>query len=157
MAFYSTKTYSSDLGLSACFRQPKATHSHCSKLHGYALSFKFMFGCRHLDDKNWVADFGGFKQLKEKLVDTFDHKTVIDAFDPQLELFETMHKAGVLDLVVLENGVGCERFAEYAFNLAHAIVERAYPDARVWVEYCECAEHGANSAMFVADHDGMDD
>lgn len=144
----STKTYGHDLGISACFRQPKATHSHCSKLHGYALSFKFTFEALTLDEKNWVADFGGFKLLKGKLLDTFDHKTVIDANDPQLELFEQMRDEGVLDLVVLERGVGCERFAEYAFYLAENIIKSAYPAGRVRVVSCECSEHGANSAIY---------
>lgn len=146
--FYSTKTYGHDLGISACFRQPKATHSHCSKLHGYALSFKFTFEAATLDDKNWVADFGGFKELKQALIDTFDHKTVIDKNDPQLELFKQMHEAGVLDLVVMEHGVGCERFAQFAYYLAVALIDKAYPDHRVRVKSCECSEHGANSAIY---------
>jgi 6-pyruvoyltetrahydropterin/6-carboxytetrahydropterin synthase len=147
--FYSTKKYGHDLGISACFRQPAATHSHCSKLHGYALSFEFIFGCSSLDDKNWVADFGGFKKLKQNLIDTFDHKTVVDAKDPEMDFFIEANKKGIIDLVTMEHGVGCERFAEYAFNLAQRIVDKAYPDGRVWVESCECSEHGSNSAIFV--------
>ena len=33
----STKTYGHEEGLSCCFRQWRATHSHCRLLHGYAL------------------------------------------------------------------------------------------------------------------------
>ena len=62
--YYSTKTYGHEEGLSCMFRQPLATHSHCSLLHGYALSFSFKFGCDGLDDKNWVVDFGNLKELK---------------------------------------------------------------------------------------------
>ena len=65
--YYSTKTYGHEEGLSCMFRQPLATHSHCSLLHGYALSFSFKFGCNHLDDKNWVVDFGDLKDLKAKI------------------------------------------------------------------------------------------
>ena len=56
--FFSTKTYGHETGLSCAFRQPNATHSHCSLLHGYALSFKFVFGAQELDNKNWAVDFG---------------------------------------------------------------------------------------------------
>lgn len=146
--YYSTKTYGHNLGISCCFRQPNATHSHCSKLHGYALAFKFTFAARELDDKDWVADFGGFKDLKQQLVDTFDHKTVVAKTDPHMDWFVNAHRGGLLDMVVLDKGVGCERFAEYAFGLAYAVVTEAYPDGRVWVVSCECSEHGANSAIY---------
>ena len=62
---YSTKRYGHEQGLSAVFRQPNASHSHCQLLHGYSLAFTFTFSCKELDDKNWVVDFGG---LKLKLV-----------------------------------------------------------------------------------------
>ena len=39
----STKTYGHEEGLSCCFRQWRATHSHCRLLHGYALSFRLTF------------------------------------------------------------------------------------------------------------------
>ena len=38
MAYYSTKTYGHNIGLSAVFRQPNADHSHCHLLHGYSLA-----------------------------------------------------------------------------------------------------------------------
>ena len=84
MAYYSTKHYGHNIGLSAVFRQPNADHSHCHLLHGYSLAFTFTFGCDKLDDKNWAVDFGGLKPLKKWLEDTFDHKTVIDLQDPHL-------------------------------------------------------------------------
>ena len=153
MPHFSTKTYGHEVGLSCAFRQPRAHHSHCSKIHGYALSFKFVFGCYYLDDNNWVVDFGGLKSLKAALVDSFDHKTVIDVNDPHLEWFEEGAQRGVLDLVLMQNGVGCEKFAEHAFKLAQLALQDMYPDSgRVWVESCECAEHGANSAVYVREH-----
>ena len=64
MAYYSTKHYGHNIGLSAVFRQPNADHSHCHLLHGYSLAFTFTFGCNELDNKNWAVDFGGLKPLK---------------------------------------------------------------------------------------------
>jgi 6-pyruvoyltetrahydropterin/6-carboxytetrahydropterin synthase len=58
MTYYSTKTYGHNIGLACVFRQPNADHSHCHLLHGYSLAFKFTFGCKELDDKNWAVDFG---------------------------------------------------------------------------------------------------
>ena len=40
MIYKSTKIID---GFSTCFRQWKATHSHCQYLHGYSISFKLIF------------------------------------------------------------------------------------------------------------------
>lgn len=151
MHFQVTKTYGHELGLSACFRQPKAK-SHCRFLHGYALSFKFVFESRELDENGWVIDFGGLKPVKQWLVDTFDHKTIISAKDPHLDLFADMHKAGVIDLIVVSD-VGCEAFAKSAFHFAEIMVEdaNAEGDRGVRLVSVECREHGANSAICIGE------
>jgi 6-pyruvoyltetrahydropterin/6-carboxytetrahydropterin synthase len=150
---FSTKTYGHDLGFSCAFRQFRATHSHCSLVHGYALSFKFIFEAADgvLDERNWVQDFGALKELKEILVSTFDHKVVVDPDDPMLDWFKNGSLLGALDLVVLRGGVGCEKFAEYAYNMAHNVIEKQHPDGRVRVVSCEVSEHGANSAIYLGD------
>lgn len=153
MTYQSTKTYGHDLGLSACFRQPKAIHSHCSLLHGYALSFKFTFECDGLDSREWCVDFGGLKWLKSELVNFFDHKLLVAANDPQLDAICELSSIGVADVIVMVNGVGCERFAEFAYNLAVLALERdANLAPRVRVVSCECAEHGANSAIYIPNY-----
>lgn len=148
MAYFSTKRYGHNIGLSACFRQPKA-HSHCKFLHGYSLAFKFTFGCNELDERNWVVDFGGLKTLKAMLEATFDHKVVLDKDDPQIDDFKALEDKGLVDIVVLE-GVGVEKFAEHAYHFATKVVD-VLSDGRCWVEEVECAEHGANSAIYRKD------
>ena len=88
--YYSTKTYGTDRGLSCCFRQWRATHSHCSTLHGYSIGIKLVFESETLDDRNWVFDFGGLKQFKEWSENMFDHTLVIAADDPHLDFFIKM-------------------------------------------------------------------
>lgn len=146
MAYYSTKTYGHNIGLSACFRQPHADHSHCRFLHGYSLQFKFTFCCKELDNKNWVVDFGGLKPLKKWLKDNFDHKVVLDSNDWALPNFRALEDAGLAELNILD-GVGVEKFAEHAFNKAQELVHNM-SEGRCWVVSCECAEHGANSAIY---------
>lgn len=146
MAYYSTKTYGHNIGLSACFRQPHADHSHCRFLHGYSLQFKFTFCCKELDNKNWVVDFGGLKPLKKWLEDNFDHKVVLDSNDWALPNFRALEDAGLAELNILD-GVGVEKFAEHAFNKAQELVH-SMSEGRCWVVSCECAEHGANSAIY---------
>lgn len=148
MAYFSTKRYGHNIGLSACFRQPKA-HSHCKFLHGYSLAFKFTFGCNELDERNWVVDFGGLKTLKTMLENTFDHKVVLDKDDPHLMDFRVLQAKELVDIVVLD-GVGVEKFAEHAYEMATKVVD-VLTDGRCWVEEVECAEHGANSAIYRKD------
>lgn len=149
MEHFSTKTYGHDRGLSCVFRQPNATHSHCSLLHGYSLSFSFTFGCKELDEKNWVVDFGGLKVLKSWLEETFDHTVVVDKDDPHIKDLIDLDKKGLAKVVVLE-GVGCEKFAEAAFLIANRVVYDM-TDGRCFCVSCEVSEHEANSAIYSLD------
>jgi 6-pyruvoyltetrahydropterin/6-carboxytetrahydropterin synthase len=149
--FYSTKTFGNDRGLSCCFRQWRATHSHCSLLHGYSLGFKLVFECDELDQRNWVYDFGGLDTFKEWLSYTFDHTLVIARDDPYLVILAEL-PVKVADIRILDN-VGCERFAELAFNKMSEILDQARKNntalnPTVRVKSVECFEHSANSAIF---------
>ena len=143
--YYSTKTYGHEEGLSCTFRQAGAV-SHCNLLHGYALSFSFKFGSEQLDDKNWVIDFGGLKQLKEWLKESFDHKLVVAKDDPQIQRILKLEEEGLAEVVVV-NGVGCEKFSEQAFHFADALA-RELTGGRCYCVACEVREHGANSAIY---------
>lgn len=149
MSFQSTKTFGHDIGISACFRQWRSTHSHCQYLHGYALAFRFVFEADTLDDKNWVVDFGGMKKLRQSLEQAFDHKLVIAEDDPHAHLFKKLQECGLCQITVL-TAVGCEKFAEFAWHLAAQMLKEQGLDWRVRVVSVECKEHGANSAIYVA-------
>ena len=163
--FYSTKTYGNDRGLSCCFRQWRATHSHCRLLHGYSIGVKLVFECESLDLRNWVMDFGGLKEFKGWLEYMFDHTTLIAKDDPHLENFQqlsTMGKNvmgappghGILELREVD-GVGCEKFAEMIYNRLSEILDKARSEHKllnptVRVKSVEVFEHGANSAIYEA-------
>jgi 6-pyruvoyltetrahydropterin/6-carboxytetrahydropterin synthase len=147
MTFISTKTWGHDVGLSACFRQWRSIHSHCQFLHGYALSVHLKFEADDLDERNWVVDFGGLKQLKEWLVQTFDHKTVVADDDPEISWFREAHRRGVIDLVTVP-AVGCERFAQLVWTVANAWLQDNDYAPRCRVVEVEVREHGANSAIY---------
>lgn len=144
MIYQSTKTYGPELGLSAVFRQWRAD-SHCNKLHGYALGFKFTFEAEKLDDRNWVMDFGNLKGLKFMLQLHFDHKLVVAEDDPELDTL--LELKNIADVVVVE-AVGCEKFAELAYEMAVAELENLDLEDRIRVVEVECFEHGANSAIY---------
>ena len=142
MHYFSTKTI--ELG-SCAFRQPFA-NSHCKFLHGYRLVAKFVFACKNLDNNNWVVDFGGLKELKSIFEHQFDHTTVVWEKDPQIELFRLLNERGVVDLRVMHDGVGIEKFAEYCFEVANKYIKGSTND-RCWVESVEVWEHDKNSAF----------
>ena len=115
-------------------------------LHGYSLAFKFTFGCKDLDNKNWAVDFGGLKPLKAWLEDHFDHKLALDKADPFLETFKHLESLDLAEIRIFD-GVGAEMFAKHAFDFADKLI-REKTDDRCFVESVECMEHGANSAFY---------
>lgn len=164
-ALLSTKTFGHDLGFSCCFRQWRA-RSHCRFLHGYALGFKFTFAAEQVDRCGWVVDFGGLKELKTILSDTFDHKLLVACDDPWLPVFKTMHSQdGFVTLadpdstgtacptppscadIVIVPATGCEAFARMVFDVTDQWLKDAGFSPRVWLVSVEVSEHGANSAI----------
>lgn len=139
--FSSTKII--ELG-STAFRQPNAK-SHCRFVHGYRLSAKIWLGCDELDENNWVFDFGGFSELKEKFEKHFDHKLVIDKNDPAKTVFRELERYGAVEIVEM-NGVGIEKFAEHIFDQTDQFV-KFKTNNRVWCDKVEVFEHEKNSAI----------
>jgi len=142
MKYTSTKII--ELG-SCAFRQWRAD-SHCKFIHGYRLVAKFWFGCNTLDDKNWVVDFGGLKDLKKILEKQFDHTLCIAGDDPLLEGFKSLHAARGCDLRIMEDGVGIEKTAEWCLKVSDTFI-RDLTNGRCWVEKVEVWEHDKNSAI----------
>lgn len=149
MPFFSTKTYTHAEGLSCCFRQWRATQSHCRFLHGYALQVEIKFAAETLDARRWVVDFGGMKPVKAFLQDTLDHKTLVAADDPELAQFRQMSDAGLIDLRVVPD-VGCESFALLIHEFVTSWLETYEPGHRVSVASVEVREHGGNAALYSA-------
>ena len=155
--YYSTKTYGNDRGLSCCFRQWRATHSHCSLLHGYSIGIKLIFESDTLDSRNWVMDFGGLKLFKEWAEYMFDHTLVVADDDPERATFEKLNHitGGYNDLRIVE-GVGCEMFAKMCYDKMAELLEEMkqnkhsrYPvESSVRLVSAEVFEHDANSAIY---------
>ncbi len=156
MKYYSTKLID---GFSTCFRQWRANHTHCSFLHGYAISFQVTFEAEALDEYNWVTDFGFLRRSKTKInwlekeyninewfKYMFDHTIVIAQDDPQLEYFRKGTELGLLNLRVLPS-VGCEKFAEIVYTILNDFIMKE-SNGRVKVSKVECFENQKNSAIY---------
>lgn len=159
-----TKTYGHERGLSATFRQWRAT-SHCRFLHGYALSFSFLFECQddEVDECGWVINFGGLKPLEQWLKDTFDHHTLVAKDDPALPLYRELAQERdpvvysedwerhpqLIQLVEVEH-TGCEAFAELAaIQAQYFLSEGMLGDTKARLVMVEVREHGSNGASYI--------
>jgi 6-pyruvoyltetrahydropterin/6-carboxytetrahydropterin synthase len=138
------KHYPHSLGLSAAFRQWKAT-SHCRFIHGYALAFTFKFEAADLDNTNWVMDFGNLKPVKQWLELKFDHKLCVALDDPFAEHFRELERLGVVQIEYMDN-VGCEAFAKMAGEFCLRYLRTSGASPRVRLVSIWCAEHDGNRA-----------
>jgi len=63
-----------------------------------------------------------------------------------IDKFKELEDLDLVDIVTFD-GVGAEKFAEHAFNFADELIREA-TNNRCYVVSVECAEHGANSAIY---------
>ena len=145
--YFCTKLYGTERGYSVAYRQWKAD-SHCKRLHGYALSFRFTFVSENLDSRNWVYDFGGFKTLKYKLDDWFDHTLLVAQDDPEFSTLEALHKNGLAKMVVVDK-TGCEGLAKFLFDYITTIwmIDNGFPHG-VKLSSVEVIETASNSGGY---------
>jgi 6-pyruvoyltetrahydropterin/6-carboxytetrahydropterin synthase len=117
-------------------------------------------------------DFGGLKAFKDWSEYMFDHTLVIAKDDPHLPMFLKMAELGLQDQggvcdIRLVEAVGCEKFAELAYNVMADILNTyqtggewnhiglnktyaaRYPvEQRVRLRSAEVFEHDGNSAIY---------
>jgi 6-pyruvoyltetrahydropterin/6-carboxytetrahydropterin synthase len=153
--YISTKRFDN---FSVALRQWKAQHSHCQLLHGYAFKIKVWFASnesdinKQLDDMNWVVDYGGFKApphgngLKDWLNHMFDHTTLLEQDDPNLDIFQQLEQMGVCKLIVMDK-MGAESVAKLVFDKFNDVLSKT--DAgRCKVIKVECFENDNNSSIY---------
>lgn len=115
--YVSTKEYHN--AFPCAYRQFKAD-SHCNKIHGYAFSMKFYFGCHTLDARNWCSDYGGLKELKQFLEELFDHTLLVAENDPEIDTFKLLEAKKLAKLTILPN-LGCESLADMLYKYVNGV------------------------------------
>jgi len=153
--YISTKNFDN---FSVALRQWKAQHSHCQLLHGYAFEIKVWFASnepdvdKQLDDMNWIVDYGGFKApplgngLKDWLNHMFDHTTLLEKDDPNLDIFQQLEQMGVCKLIVMDK-MGAESVAKLVYDKFNDVLSKT--DAgRCKVIKVECFENKNNSSIY---------
>jgi 6-pyruvoyltetrahydropterin/6-carboxytetrahydropterin synthase len=120
------------------YRQFRAD-SHCNLIHGYAFSMRFFFGTNDLDARNWVADYGGLKELKNVLQDQFDHTLLVAQDDPEIETYKMLQEKKLAKVTVLP-ALGCEALADMLYRYVNGEAER------LWCYRVEIRETQSNMA-----------
>jgi 6-pyruvoyltetrahydropterin/6-carboxytetrahydropterin synthase len=143
-AFTCSKTFS---GFPCCHRQWRHP-GHCRFVHGYSRSFTCWFQASALDAFGFVVDFSSLGTLQAQLAQQFDHTFLVNADDPLLDHWQTLHGLGALDLRVMDN-VGMEGSAELVWQWANALLlEREGGRCCCWK--VEARENEKNAACFEA-------
>lgn len=144
--YVSTKEYHN--AFPCAYRQWKAD-SHCNLIHGYAFSMKFFFGTNQLDARNWVADYGGLRDLKKNLEDQFDHTLLVAEDDPHMDIYEELQKRKLAKLTVLPK-LGCEGLADMIYKYVNGVyIPEAWGPGeadRLWCFRVEVRETQSNMA-----------
>jgi 6-pyruvoyltetrahydropterin/6-carboxytetrahydropterin synthase len=146
MKYEVIKTIPHSKGWSVCFRQWRA-ESHCKYLHGYALQVSLTFGSDSLDARNWVIDFGGFKDLFSDLEKVFDHTLIIALDDPLANDLLMLQPLGAAQVLQLPK-VGCEGFAESIALWVIQWMRKSGIRTDVRLLSVEVREHEGNGAIY---------
>jgi 6-pyruvoyltetrahydropterin/6-carboxytetrahydropterin synthase len=145
--FTSTKEY---LDAFPCAYRQWRADSHCNLIHGYSFSMKFYFGTDSLDVRNWAADYGGLKELKNVLEDQFDHTLLVAQDDPELETFKLLQEKNMAKLTILPR-LGCEGLADMLYKYVNGVyIPDMWGEAeseRLWCYRVEVRETQSNMAF----------
>lgn len=139
-----TKTYSN---LKAAHRQWRHP-GHCHFAHGENWTLHISFGCKQLDEQNFVIDYGALRPLRAELEALFDHTLLVDWDDPDLDTFKMLHNRGLIDLRVVESA-SAEGLCHTVMKLAEKVVGEL-TDGRVFVTRVIVEEDSKNTATLDA-------
>ena len=116
---------------------------HCSKIHAHNWDIRITLGCKELDTKGFVVDFGKLKYIKKYIEDMLDHACVLSWNDP---LYEEIIAPGVYKVYSVENA-SCEGLAKHLFSIFADMI-LVTEGTRVFLYEIEIFEDSKNSARY---------
>ena len=143
MIYKSTK-YFKEIG--PCAYRNWKSDTDCYLLHGYCRSFKFVFGCEHLDRQGFVVDFGGLKDVKRQLQEWFDHTVCLQSDDPLIGTFRVLQEQSQCKLQTFPT-ISSEGLAEWTGEYVDSVLQEKY-NGRCWVLESHHIEASKNSAIY---------
>ena len=123
---------------------------HCSYVHGYGRYVRLTFEATELDERGWVMDFGGLKDVKSWIESEWDHRTLIAADDPAIPELKTLEEVGGINLNILPEGYlpGIEESCRYLYDKLNPVIQRK-TNNRVEITRVEIWETEKNQGEYV--------
>ena len=123
---------------------------HCSYVHGYGRYVRLTFEATELDERGWVMDFGGLKDVKSWIESEWDHRTLIAADAPTIPELKTLEEVGGINLNILPEGYlpGIEESCRYLYDKLNPVIQRK-TNNRVEITRVEIWETEKNQAEYV--------
>ncbi len=131
------------LGGYPCSHRQFKDDGHCRWLHGYDRWVEITWAGQR-DERGWVVDFGGLKEIKDALEHQFDHTTLVSPDDPCLPVFKELHLLDAIALRIMDPTM--EGMAQWVADLCITWTEKNVPTATV-VEVA-CWENEKNAAIW---------
>ena len=140
---------------------PNRDSKKCSYIHGYTKTFTFEFESKHLDEFNWVYDYGTTSSqekrtmtlIKEFINEKLDHGVTTDSGDPQLEKLYEIEKLGLIKLYVVpdskENNTSgsVEGLCKHLHDMFNPELLKE-TNGRCWIKSITISEHHKNSSTY---------
>jgi len=123
-------------------------NGNCSFIHGHNWGIGLEFGCKQLDERGFVVDFGGLAYIKTWIDQNLDHACLLAADDPEREALLKSHHKLFKSLIV--PSASTEGIAQFLFNILDPMV-RKESQGRAWLIAVHLYEDSKNSARYQPD------
>lgn len=120
----------------------------CAFLHGHNWDIEIEFGCRELDERGFVVDFGGLGFLREWIDQNLDHACLFAKADPERE--GLLRDYGRLFRPLVIESVSTEGIARFLFETFDPMVRREFGN-RAWIRQLILHEDTKNTARYQPD------
>ena len=103
--------------------------SPCKKIHGHSYKVEITVESEGLDSNGMVIDFSELKDVKEKIMELWDHALIMSQFDPNIGTFRDLAATrGIIKLAELpQDNVTAEHMAKFIHNETyHCLREKGF-------------------------------
>ena len=98
----------------------------CSDMHGHSYKVHIEIQAFQLDKFGMVVDFGDLKELKQRIMQAFDHKTILQEDDVLIEPLRA--ESGYASVYTTKENPTCETIALIIMIMAMEELARIFPD-----------------------------
>lgn len=95
---------------------------HCSGIHGENWTITLVVGCLALDERGFVIDFGGMKEIRDWLHNNFDHTLLLDEDDPALPMLQKIQEHTHIAKIVVLPSASAEGIGRYVLQNVDAMI-----------------------------------